>query len=198
MTEHTGPSPAYRALAARSAAQLEAIFQGGDTPAWDGLVGYEYRGYNHPPFMNLLGIRKFIKAFFCNAAGTRFGCNTPVRQDGLAHPWIARPSDRQPKRYAFFRVAPVNPAARDNTYLHALLLDYGRGGNPRADPSGLLRDYLVRVEPGTDDLLLGKAYLALGLLRVASNFFLLERLRPLPDAPQLRTHGAALRRMQRP
>ena len=42
----------------------------------------------------------------------------------------------------------------------------------------MLRDYLVRVVPGSDDLILGKALLALGPARVASNYFVLERHRP--------------------
>ena len=68
-----------------------------------------------------------------------------MAQNGLAGPWIARPSDAAPRRYAFFSVTPVDAAARDNAHLHALLLDYGRGGNPWWDPSRTLRDYLVRV-----------------------------------------------------
>jgi hypothetical protein len=58
-----------------------------------------------------------------------------------------------------------------------VLLDYGRGGNKPLDPTAGLRDYLVRVDPGNDDLFLGKAYYAVGPLRVPSNFFLLERHR---------------------
>ena len=77
-------------------------------------------------------------------------------------------------------MGPVDPASRDNVHLDALLLDYGRGQNPLLDASKVLRDYLVRIDPDSDDLLLGKAYLALGPTRVPSNFFLLERHRPTP------------------
>ena len=38
------------------------------------------------------------------------------------------------------------------------------GRQPLYDPSGSLRDYLVRCMPGSDELLLGKAYFALGPL----------------------------------
>ena len=73
---------------------------------------------------------------------------------------------------------PPTPAtARDNAYLHAVLLDYGRGGNKAWDPTRGLRDYLVQVDPKNDDLYLGKAYYAVGPARVTSNFFILERHR---------------------
>ena len=42
-----------------------------------------------------------------------------------------------------------------------------------------IRDYFVQVEPGSDDVLLGKAYLALGGRRLFSNFFVLHRRGPL-------------------
>jgi hypothetical protein len=152
---------------------------GGETPSFSGIVGYEYRGYNIAPTTALLGIRKFIKAFFVTPDGATYGCNTPVAQNGLRGTWIARPSEAVPRRYAFFRVTPVDPEARDNAYLHTLLLDYGRGQNPFYDPSRLIRDYLVRCVSGSDDLLLGKAYTALGPWRIPATFFLLERHRPL-------------------
>ena len=57
------------------------------------------------------------------------------------------------------------------------MIDYGKGGNPKGDPSNGLRDYLVQVDAANPDLFLGKAYYALGPLRVHSNFFILERHR---------------------
>jgi len=173
-------SALYLRLARSRPPTLERIMVGGETPAVAALVGYEYCGYNLAPHLSLLGIRKFVKAFFATPEGAVYGCNTPVAQNGLAGPWHARPDEARPRRYAFFRVTPVDPAARDNAYLHTLLLDYGRGGNPRYDPSRVLRDYLVRCVRGSDDLLLGKAYLALGPVRLAATFFVLERRRPLP------------------
>ena len=59
-----------------------------------------------------------------------------------------------------------------------MCLDYGRGGNGRLNPISTLRDYLVRVVPGSDDLLLGKAFVAVGWPRVPVGYFLLERYRP--------------------
>jgi hypothetical protein len=56
-----------------------------------------------------------------------------------------------------------------------LLLDYGLGGNGLFGPP--LRDYIVQVYPDDPDLLLGKAYLAFGSLRIPVSFFVLQRLR---------------------
>ena len=182
-------STRYKQLAGLPRAALEAMVVGGETPSLPALVGYEYRGYNIAPASELLGIRKFIKAFFTTSSGAVYGCNTPVAQNGLNRPWKAKPSEASPRRYAFFRVTSVDPEVRDNTYLHALLLDYGRGRNPAYDPSRLLRDYLVRCVPGSDDLLLGKAYLAFGPARVAVSFFLLERYRPLQGVVALPSSG---------
>ncbi len=172
-------SATYKKLVGQSRSALEALLVGGETPSLSGIVGYEYRGYNIAPTTALLGIRKFIKALFTTPNGEVYGCNTPVAQNGLDGPWVARPSEAAPRRYAFFSVAPVDPEARDNAYLHALLIDYGRGGNPLYDPSRYLRDYLVRCVPGSDDLLLGKAYMAIGPARIPASFFMLERYRPL-------------------
>jgi hypothetical protein len=172
-------------LAALSHGELERVFVAGDTPSFDALSGWEFRGYNHPKLMSLLGIRKFIKYFFRTERGTMMGCNTPVVQNGLAGDWIAKPGEDAPKRFGFYTVAPVEPEARDNAYLHALLLNYGRGGNKLWDPSQVLRDYMVRVERGSDELLLGKAYLALGPARPRSNFFILERRRQIQPAAEL-------------
>jgi hypothetical protein len=175
------PSAEFMRLAGLSPAILEAMLVAGDTPSLEGLAGYEYCGYNVASTTALLGIRKFVKAFFTMPDGSLYGCNTPAVQNGLGGPWIARPTEAAPRRYAYFSVSPVDPKARDNAYRHALLLNYGRGGNPWYDPSRGLRDYLVRCMPGSEDLLVGKAYMALGPLRLPASFFILQRRRPMPD-----------------
>jgi hypothetical protein len=65
------------------------------------------------------------------------------------------------------------------------LLDYSRGGNRAYDIARILRDYLVRVEPGSDELLLGKALFVVAGRRLADSFSLIERYRPLIDATAL-------------
>jgi len=167
----------YLELANGSKHDLAAVHSAGTPPEVDALIGYEYRGFNQPAATALLGIRKFIKAFYLDEAGQPFGCNTPVVQNGLDAEWIAKPTPEQPKRYAFFQVEAPDPDAADAERHGAVLLDYGKGGNKAYDPSRLLRDYVVRVEPGSDNLLLGKAYFVMGPTRLRPTYFLIERYR---------------------
>lgn len=171
-------SDAFARVAALGQRELEDLFVRGETPDEGALPGWEWRGQNLGPVAPFTPFQKFIKGFYRDAAGRTWGYNIPVVQDGPARPWQARPSEEAPRRYGFFLVDRVDPTGRDNAYLHALLLDYGRGRNPLLDVTKGLRDYVVRVEPGKDDLLLGKAYYALGPARVPLGFFLLERRRP--------------------
>ncbi|HSD88714.1 MAG TPA: hypothetical protein VLB44_14395, partial [Kofleriaceae bacterium] len=145
-------------------------------PDLDALVGWEFRGINHLlvhlPVAPLLGIKKFVKGFYRTEDGKVMGYNSPVKNNVLDGRWHVAA-----KRFGFYEVYPVDPTARDNNYLHAVLLDYGKGDNPALDPSQLLRDYLVQVDPANPDLYLGKAYGAIGPLRIHTNFFILERFR---------------------
>ncbi|MCX5741467.1 MAG: hypothetical protein NT062_03095 [Proteobacteria bacterium] len=172
------PSRAALALEQVTRAELERVFVRGATPELDQLVGWEFRGINHPAWARLAGIKKFVKGFFRGEDGRVMGYNCPVEQNVLDGRWHTKPDDNAPKRFGFYEVAPVDATARDNRYLHAVLLDYGRGGNKVYDPSSGLRDYVIQVDAQNPDLLLGKAYYALGPARVHSNFFILERFRP--------------------
>lgn len=163
------PTRAALALERATRTQLEREFVNGGTPELAELVGWEFRGINHPAWAKLAGIKKFTKGFFRGEDGRVMGYNCPVTQNVLDGRWhIAA------KRFGFYEVAPVDATRRDNAYLHAVLLDYGRGGNQRLDPTRGLRDYLVQLD---DDLYLGKAYYAVGPARVPTNFFILERHR---------------------
>jgi len=163
------PTPRALALEATSRAHLEQLFVDGETPDLDALVGWEFRGINQPTWARTLGIKKFVKGFFRHEDGRVMGYNSPVQQNVLDGRWHT-----EPKRFGFYEVAPVDAIARDNVYLHAVLLDYGKGGNAAYDPTRGLRDYLVGLGP---DLYLGKAYYAIGPARIATNFFILERFR---------------------
>lgn len=110
---------------------------------------------------------------------------TPVTQNGLEDEWLARPSAEHPKRYPFFQVEPARPDAPDHLRRSAALLDYGHGGNRAYDIANILRDYLVRVEPGSDELLLGRAFFVVAGTTLAHSYFLIERYRPLTDATAL-------------
>ncbi len=166
-----------RALEAMSKRELEIVFLRGVMPELGRLAGWEFRGTNTPAWARLIGIKKFVKGMYRDDHGDVLGYNCPVVQNGLDAPWIGKPDDLAPKRFGFYRVEPVDPTSRDNAYLHAVLLDYGRGGNKIWDPMRGLRDYVVQVDAQNDDLFLGKAYYAVGPARVTSNFFVLERHR---------------------
>jgi hypothetical protein len=179
------PSPAALRLERASWGELERAFQRGTMPDLEGLVDWEFRGINRLPLNSvpvagLLGIKKFVKGFFraptADGAGTRImGYNRPVARNRLDGRWTIAA-----KRFGYYEVYPVDPTARDNHALHALLLDYGRGGNRAVDPTAGLRDYLVQVDPTNPDLLLGKAYYAVGAARLRLNYFILERHRRAP------------------
>jgi hypothetical protein len=177
VTSTTAHDP-FRALALAPTAALERRLRAGRAPVLESLVGFEWRGFNTGWAPRLLGIQKFIKGFF-QAEGRVEGYNITVAQNSLAAPWLHVPTPENPRRYAFYQVTPVDTASVDNLYPAALLLDYGASAR-NADAPALarrLRDYLVQPDPANAGLLLGKAYLALGARRLASNFFVLERLR---------------------
>jgi hypothetical protein len=171
------PFPTREALALERASwrELETAMQRGGTPAVADLVGWEFRGINRFPFNRIVpiaevtGIKKFLKGVFRAEDGRVLGYNCKVELNALDGRW-----NIAPRRFGFYEARPVDPTHRDNRYLHALLLDYSKGGNKRSDLSNGVRDYIVQLGR---DLYLGKAYYALGPLRVRSNFFILERHR---------------------
>ena len=167
-------SARFLRVAALKPRQLEAIMLRGQMPDVNALVGTEYRGMNLGVGARLLGLRKFIKGFFQND-GQAFGYNVRARQNNPDEVWLAELTGGERRRFGFYRVLPPDPESRDNAYLNALLLDYGQGGNGRFDITTLLRDYVVRVSPGSDDLMLGKAFIAVGRFRVQIGYFLLDR-----------------------
>ena len=185
------PSAEAMVLAHASRPELERAMQRGATPDVEALIGWEFRGINaappgSPPIARIVGIQKFVKGMFRAADGRAMGYNSPCVQNALDGRWHTRPSDEAPKRFGFYELTAVDPTARDNHYLHALLIDYGKGGNPAWDITGGLRDYLVQVDEHNPDLFLGKAYAALGPARLPLGFFVLERFRRGPssvDAP---------------
>ena len=176
------PTTAALGLEQMSFRALDAVFMRGLRPELEGLAGWEFRGLNRLPlnsipFGTLVGIKKFVKGFHPAEDGRLMGYNSPVEMNAIDGRWRTKPSDEAPKRFGFYEVAAVDATAHDNKYLHAVLLDYGKGGNPRLDITAGLRDYLVQVDGENPDLYLGKAYYAFGPARVHLNYFILERFR---------------------
>jgi hypothetical protein len=171
----------FRSLCHASRAELEAAMKAGVRPALDDLAGWEFRGFNTPLITKVLGIRKFKKGFYRTAStppGRLEGYNVRTRQNGFEGPWVDVVRKGEPLRHGFFAV--VEPSGADRLYPNAVLIDYSQGKNPAYDPTRLLRDYLVQVDPDNRELFLGKAYLALGPKRVFVSTFVLERFGPSP------------------
>lgn len=170
-------SDRFRELAHFSNSQLEVILRAAKGPIPESLAGFEWRGCNTSWRLKMLGLQKFIKGFFREGVLVE-GYNIPVQQNGFDAPWLDRPTPERPKRFAFYLVTQVSQESVDNLYPESILLDYGASRKNRAYAiERLLRDYIVQPDPDNPDLLLGKAYLAVGRLRLPSNFFILERLR---------------------
>lgn len=178
-------SPAFLALYESPTNARERMMRENPAPPFEDLVGWEFDGLNIGLVAGGFGLnRKFRKGFYegpprAATGPTPFiqGYNTPVFQDGAHKPHRAKPSDETPHRFGFYRVYEASKNARFSRYPQALLLDYGLGGNGFSPPA-LLRDYLVQIEPGQSDLLLGKAYISLGPLAFLGGFFVLQRRRP--------------------
>ena len=167
----------FRELAQFSNTQLETILRASKGPVLESLVGFEWSGFNTSWRLKAMGLQKFIKGFFQEGMRVE-GYNIPVQQNGLDAPWLDRPTPESPKRFAFYLVTQVDQESVDNLYPKAILLDYGASlRNATYGMERLIRDYLVQPDSDNPDLLLGKAYLAVGPLRLPSNFFVLERSR---------------------
>ena len=168
------------ALLAASHAELRAVRAGGYPIEPGRLDDTTYRGISLglPAWIERLSWKTFAKAFHRDPRTGRLrGWNVRIEQDGLDRPWRARVRDGRPWTFGHFAV--VEDRAN-------LMLDYGAGGNGRADPLGLLRDPVVALDAGSVDRLLGWSYLAIGPARIPTpSYFLLERDRPLdtPVAP---------------
>src|SRR5262249_19889286 len=143
---------------------LMRTFLNGTTPELGALSGWEFRGINRfriDAIPRIAGIKRFIKGFFQGEDGRIMGYNRRVASSALDGSW-----EDVSRRFAFYEARAVDPTARDNAFLHAVLIDYDRGGNPRHDLSRGLRDYLVQADPADPDLYLGLAYYALGPVRI--------------------------------
>jgi hypothetical protein len=174
-----GPSSDYLRLVATPVREMAGIMRRGEAPDVQAISGWEWRGTNLPATSaRLLGIRRFIKGF--HAADGRFaGYNVSVAGSVLDSPWLERRQRDGRREWARFAVAPVDRTTADTPHNDALLLDYGAVDAPEPGLARRLRDYVVRVSPGSDELLLGHAFMTVGSKRVPVGWFALERLRPI-------------------
>jgi hypothetical protein len=177
------PPASLQTLAATSGGQLRALFERGERPDPAALAGWEFRGVNMPATLpKLLGIRRFIKGFVSEADGGTVGYNEQVVGSELDLPWTVRPQRDGRERYAYFAVLPVDARGRAAGYRNAVLFDYGAVAHPERGLASRLRDHVVRVVPGSDDLLLGRALLAVGRWRIPVGWFAIQRAQPVPSS----------------
>lgn len=176
MADHPYAGITFEELATSPRERLEDALRRGTRPARAELVGREFDGFNTPAFTRVLGFQKFIKGFFEDEAGKLVGYNLFVERPraGITAPWVPKDGGGPESRHGFYDVVPVTPG-RYGDYPNAYLLDYGSGRNHRLNPESRIRDFLVQVDPENPTLLLGKAYIDLGVTRVFSNFFVLSR-----------------------
>ena len=188
LTRAAGARYDFAALWEAAPATLEEIFLRGSTPHAADIAGWEYRGRNHAPIAEVIRVKRFTKVFSplppaptVNPAPVISGHNLWVEQaGGPRDPWIPLTREGRPWRHGWYEVVPVDPRTVDGRYPHALLIDYGRGANPWHHPTRVLRDYVVQVYPDDPSLLVGKAYAALGSLRVLAGHFTMLRVAPAP------------------
>jgi hypothetical protein len=172
-----GSPQTFESLMAVDNARLEQFMHGGGTPTLADVVGYEFRGFNLQRLTVLIGTRKFKKGFYGHPEeGHIWGYNVRVVQNKLSEPWIALPSDANPKRLLFFKVFPAQPGGRDSDYANSLVVDYSKwSGYSVVSPSRYLVDYLVFPDPQNRDLILGISYFAIARARTFAGYFILER-----------------------
>jgi len=168
----------FVSLCLATPAMLEDVMRRGVMPDLEQLAGWEFRGYNTPEVSTLLGIRKFKKGFFKDAAaapGRIQGYNVEIRQSPLGEPWIDVVKNGESHKFNWFDVYPVDLSEYGAMYANAVLINYNCDRNFLLNPSRLLRDYLVQVYPDNPDLYVSKAFAALGPVRVGIWYFVLER-----------------------
>jgi choline dehydrogenase-like flavoprotein len=171
----------FESLSKMTTEELERVLAQGAPPELADLVGWEFEGWNVNPATRFTGNRKFKKGFFGNPEiyadperANGWGYNMTVVQNGFHEPWTPTPTPAAPRRWCFFAVLP-SAKAREPRHGNALVIDYGRWGEHAVvNPVRYLVDYVVYVNPGDKDLMLGKCYFEAGLAPVLS-FFLLRR-----------------------
>jgi len=147
--------------------ELTRLFGAGIRPQPDQLVDREFRGYNHPKYTGLLGIRKFVKGIFRENDQVE-GYNRKVVQNRLEEPWIVT----RAQAFGYYDVM-----ARGTKFPNAILLHYGKSRhNPLFEPARLLRDYVVQIYPEEPNLLLGRAYASIFGWEIFLGYFILGEM----------------------
>jgi hypothetical protein len=174
----------FESLAAAGRDRLEQTLRTGAAPDYGGLEGHLYSGLNLGFFGRLAG-PKFKKGFARRGARP-LGYNEICRQDrkGPGGVWEAKPGRGH---VGHFRVAaaPDEPRRSPSTrYPGAGLFDYGLDLNSGLQlPFRLIRDLVVLPNADDHGLVLGKAYLDVGVGRIFCCYFVLGHRVTLEGQP---------------
>lgn len=183
LTLANGERYTFASITEQKRAVHEELFQRGTLPDMNVISGWQYQGWNLSLMALMMGIRRFTKGLQTNTTGSGDnaelnGYNLWIKQQGGPNDtWV--PS--APHRHGFYKVSRSALSRTEFKHPHALLLDYGRGGNPWYQPAKVLRDYIVQVYPNDPTLLIGKAYVALGGLRIFGGNFVMRRSKDKSD-----------------
>jgi hypothetical protein len=175
----------FESLASAGRDRLEQTLRAGAAPDYGGLEGHLYSGFNLG-FIGRLAGPKFKKAFARREARP-LGYNELCEQDrkGPGGVWEVK---KGRGHVGYFRVAPPPADARRtpfSNYPRAGLFDYGLDLNTGLQlPFRLIRDVVVLPNEDDHDVVLGKAYLDVGLGRIFCCYFVLGHRVPLEAGPR--------------
>lgn len=171
-------SPFARELQSSSPAQLRRRLLDGHPVDPRAIEGWAYRGTSVglPAFIERLTWRTFQKTFWRDpVSGRLLGWNVRLEQDGLDAPSRPKTHDGEPVCCWHYEVIEPRGVAMPAGFDRGLIIDYGRGYRPTLDMRWV-KDPLVAVEQGNNDLLLGVSYaVILGACVVPPTWFTLER-----------------------
>lgn len=162
-----------QALASASRPVLAQALAEGEPACPDKLAGWRFLGLSLglPAWVDRLAWRIFEKDFVADAGGVR-GWNVRLEQEDWHPDLKPRAMERGGAPFSFGHFA----VRRDPVQT---ILDYGLGENPALDPTRLVRDPLVALDP-EQRWLLGQSRLQIGPLDVATpSYFLLHRMGPV-------------------
>jgi hypothetical protein len=172
----------FESLAAAGRERLEGALRAGTAPDYDRLEGHLYSGLNLG-FVGRLAGPKFKKGF-ARPGDRQLGYNELCRQDGKGPGgvWDLKPG-RAPVGH--FRVGSAAEEPRRHPYARyprAGVFDYGVDLNSGLQlPFRVIRDVVALPNEDDHDLVLGKAYLDLGLGRVFCCYFVLGHRVPIEN-----------------
>lgn len=162
----------YRSLCLGPEADRDAAMAKGVPPDPESMMGWEFYGYNTMAITVALGIRKFKKGFYRRGKGRTpmAGYNVKIKPAVLDGPWNAGGPGG-----AYVGYFDCTTAVKEGLHPGSLLLDYGADSRNMLFDGSFLRDYVVQPDPKNPDVLLGKAYAALGGARIPVSYFVLQR-----------------------